>query len=66
MNPEFLLILVASCLALNLSPGPSMLLVTSVSTGVRRNRGRINDWALRCIPGSVLIILGLGLLWEEA
>ena len=31
MNPEFLLILIASCLAVNLSPGPSILLVTSLS-----------------------------------
>ena len=31
MNLEFLIILVTSCLAVNLSPGPSILLVTSIS-----------------------------------
>jgi threonine/homoserine/homoserine lactone efflux protein len=31
MNPEFLIILITSCLAVNLSPGPSILLVTSIS-----------------------------------
>ena len=36
-----------------------------VSSGVNRNRGRFGKWTKRWIPGSVLVLLGVRLLWEE-
>jgi len=30
-----------------------------------RSRGRVGDWVQRWIPGSVMIFLGLRLLWQE-
>jgi len=36
-----------------------------VAAGAMRTRGRIGDWVQRWIPGSVMILLGLRLLWRE-
>jgi threonine/homoserine/homoserine lactone efflux protein len=36
-----------------------------VAAGAMRTRGRIGDWVQRWIPGSVMIFLGLRLLWRE-
>jgi len=36
-----------------------------VAAGAMRSRGRVGDWVQRWIPGSVMIFLGLRLLWQE-
>lgn len=36
-----------------------------VAAGATRARGRYSDWIHRWIPGSVLIYLGLRLVWQE-
>jgi threonine/homoserine/homoserine lactone efflux protein len=36
-----------------------------VAAGAMRARGRVGDWVQHWIPGSVLIFLGLRLLWQE-
>ena len=36
-----------------------------VAAGAMRARGRVGDWVQRWIPGSVMIFLGLRLLWQE-
>jgi threonine/homoserine/homoserine lactone efflux protein len=36
-----------------------------VAAGTMRARGRVGDWVQRWIPGSVMIFLGLRLLWQE-
>jgi len=36
-----------------------------VAAGATRTRGRFRDWIQRWIPGSVLLYLGLRLLWQE-
>ena len=36
-----------------------------VAAGAMRARGRVGDWVRHWIPGSVLIFLGLRLLWQE-
>lgn len=36
-----------------------------VAAGATRTRGRFSDWIQRWLPGSVLIYLGLRLLWQE-
>ena len=36
-----------------------------VAAGSTRTHGRIGEWVQRWIPGSVLIFLGLRLLWQE-
>lgn len=36
-----------------------------VAAGTMRASGRIGDWVQRWIPGSVMIFLGLRLLWQE-
>jgi len=35
------------------------------AAGAMRTRGRVSAWVQRWIPGSVLIFLGLRLLWQE-
>ena len=73
--PQFLSWLESPGFLLSLSLGSVFLLtgilVNSsiaylVSTGTNRNRGRFSKWIKRWIPGSVLVLLGLRLLWEEA
>ncbi len=36
-----------------------------VAAGIRRNRGRYADWIEHRLPGSILVYLGLRLLWQE-
>ncbi|MCP4878139.1 MAG: LysE family transporter [Gammaproteobacteria bacterium] len=36
-----------------------------VASGASRTRGQWGDWVQRWIPGSVLVFLGLRLLWQE-
>ena len=36
-----------------------------VATGVTYSSGKAGDWVQRWIPGSVLVFLGLRLLWQE-
>jgi len=36
-----------------------------VAAGTMRARGRLGDWVQRWIPGTVMIFLGLRLLWQE-
>ena len=36
-----------------------------VAAGAGRARGRFSDWIHRWLPGSVLVYLGLRLLWQE-
>jgi threonine/homoserine/homoserine lactone efflux protein len=36
-----------------------------VAAGSTRTRGRLSGWLQRWVPGSVLIFLGLRLLWQE-
>ena len=36
-----------------------------VAAGTMRTRGRVGDWVQRWVPGSVMIFLGLRLLWQE-
>ena len=75
MNIETLGLLVVACLAVNLSPGPSVLLVTGMivnssiayitALGARRAGGRNRQWIQRRIPAAVLVFLGLRLLWQD-
>jgi threonine/homoserine/homoserine lactone efflux protein len=36
-----------------------------VAAGTMRTRGRVGDWVQRWIPGTVMVFLGLRLLWQE-
>lgn len=36
-----------------------------VAAGARQARGRLSDWIRRWIPASVLVFLGIRLLWQE-
>jgi threonine/homoserine/homoserine lactone efflux protein len=36
-----------------------------VAAGTMRARGRVGDWVQRWIPGTVMVFLGLRLLWQE-
>ena len=75
MSLDNLLLLIFACLAVNLSPGPSVLLVTGaivngsiaylVAVGSRRASGKLGQLVQRWIPGSVSIFLGLRLLWQD-
>jgi threonine/homoserine/homoserine lactone efflux protein len=68
-------LLVIACLAVNLSPGPSVFLVTGVivnssiacitALGARRAGGRNSQWIQRRIPAAVLVFPGLRLLWQD-
>jgi threonine/homoserine/homoserine lactone efflux protein len=36
-----------------------------VAAGTMRARGKVGDWVQRWIPGTVMVFLGLRLLWQE-
>ena len=72
--PQFLSWLETPGFLLSLSLGSVFLLtgiiVNSaiaflVNKGVKRNQGRFSHWMKRWLPGSVLVLLGVRLLWEE-
>lgn len=73
--PQFLNTVESPGFLVSLALG-SVFLVTGVfvngtiayltATSARRTRGRVSEWVQRWIPASVLIFLGLRLLWQES
>ena len=55
-----LLLFMAASLAINLSPGPSILYVSTVAAarGATLAAGRCSVWLQRWIPGGALLLLG--------
>ena len=64
-NPGLLVLLVLGSVFLVTGAVVNGSLAWLVAAGTSRARGRSREWLQRWIPGSVLIFLGLRLLWQE-
>ena len=64
-NPGFLISLVLGSVFLVTGAIVNGSFAWLVAAGTTRTHGRSREWLQRWIPGSVLIFLGLRLLWQE-